>query len=223
MKVRFQVWVDEDRYEELKETAKQKDMTVSAYVRDLLYRKSDVELTIDFADVYRYVETIEDLKQKINAILPSIFRSSKIYEQESVIIKQTINQISEKVNDTWRYVTTMRADMYDSVRKKLYQTIRQYSYSKRHTKEALDRLEETILQDFISSMIFKFFFNLILFYFIYDYRISIDVNGIFPSERSVKIHIISSVKKSSFDCWISSIDHHLPHSIRCFSFSVQLA
>ena len=141
MKVRFQVWVDEDRYEELKETAKQKDMTVSAYVRDLLYRKSDVELTIDFADVYRYVETIEDLKQKINAILPSIFRSGRIYEQESVIIKQTINQISEKVNDTWRYVTTMRADMYDSVRKKLYQTIRQYSYSKRHTKEALDRLE----------------------------------------------------------------------------------
>jgi len=75
-------------------------MTVSAYVRDLLYRKSDVELTIDFADVYRYVETIEDLKQKINAILPSIFRSGRIYEQEAVIIKQTLNQISEKVNTT---------------------------------------------------------------------------------------------------------------------------
>jgi len=70
------------------------------------------------------------------------FRSGRIYEQEAVIIKQTLNQISEKVNDTWRYITTMRADMYDSVRKKLYQTVRQYSYSKRHTKEALDRLEE---------------------------------------------------------------------------------
>jgi len=77
MKVRFQVWVDEDKYEELKETVSQKDMTVSAYVRDLLYRKSDVELTIDFADVYHYVETIEDLKQKINAILPSIFSFRK--------------------------------------------------------------------------------------------------------------------------------------------------
>ena len=80
--------VDEDKYEELKETAKQKDMTVSAYVRDLLSRKSYVELTIDFADVYRYVETIEDLKQKINAILPSIFRSGRIYEQEAVLLSK---------------------------------------------------------------------------------------------------------------------------------------
>ena len=80
--------VDEDKYEELKETAKQKDMTVSAYVRDLLSRKSYVELTIDFADVYRYVETIEDLKQKINAILSSIFRSGRIYEQEAVLLSK---------------------------------------------------------------------------------------------------------------------------------------
>ena len=142
MKVRFQVWVDEEKYEELKEIAKEKDMAVSEYVRDLLYKKSDVELTIDFADVYRYVETIEDLKQKINSILPSIFRSGRIYEQEAVIIKQTLNQISEKVNDTWRYVTTMRTDMYDSVRKKLYHSVKQHSYSKRHTKEKLTKLEE---------------------------------------------------------------------------------
>jgi len=142
MKVRFQVWVDEEKYEELKEIAKEKDMAISEYVRDLLYKKSDVELTIDFADVYRYVETIEDLKQKINSILPSIFRSGRIYEQEAVIIKQTLNQISEKVNDTWRYVTTMRTDMYDSVRKKLYHSVKQHSYSKHHTKEKLTKLEE---------------------------------------------------------------------------------
>ena len=142
MKVRFQVWVDEEKYEELKEIAKEKDMAVSEYVRDLLYKKSDVELTIDFADVYRYVETIEDLKQKINSILPSIFRSGRIYEQEAVLIKQTLTQISEKVNDTWRYVTTMRVDMYDDVRKKLYHSVKQHSYSKRHTKEKLAKLEE---------------------------------------------------------------------------------
>ncbi|MBP3594355.1 MAG: hypothetical protein J6J44_07485 [Lachnospiraceae bacterium] len=142
MKVRFQVWVDEEKYEELKEIAKEKDMAVSEYVRDLLYKKSDVELTIDFADVYRYVETIEDLKQKISSILPSIFRSGRIYEQEAVLIKQTLTQISEKVNDTWRYVTTMRADMYDDVRKKLYHSVKQHSYSKRHTKEKLTKLEE---------------------------------------------------------------------------------
>ena len=142
MKVRFQVWVDEEKYEELKEIAKEKDMAVSEYVRDLLYKKSDVELTIDFADVYRYVETIEDLKQKINSILPSIFRSGRIYGQEAVLIKQTLTQISEKVNDTWRYVTTMRVDMYDDVRKKLYHSVKQHSYSKRHTKEKLAKLEE---------------------------------------------------------------------------------
>ena len=138
----IKVWIDEELYDIVKEAADNKSMSVSEYVRDILSKNSYVDITLDFADVYCYVETIEDLKQKINSILPSIFRSGRIYEQEAVIIKHTLNQISEKVNDTWRYVTTMRADMYDSVRKKLYHTIRQHSYSKRHTKEVLDRLEE---------------------------------------------------------------------------------
>ena len=138
----IKVWIDEELYDIVKEAADNKSMSVSEYVRDILSKNSYVDITLDFADVYRYVETIEDLKQKINSILPSIFRSGRIYEQEAVIIKHTLNQISEKVNDTWRYVTTMRADMYDSVRKKLYHTIRQHSYSKRHTKEALGRLEK---------------------------------------------------------------------------------
>lgn len=138
----IKVWIDEEIYDIIKEASDNKDMPVSEYARDILSRKSNVELTIDFADVYRYVEIIEDLKQKINSILPSIFRSGRIYEQEAVLIKQTLNQISEKVNDTWRYVTTMRADMYDDVRKKLYHSIKQHSYSKRHTKEKLAKLEE---------------------------------------------------------------------------------
>lgn len=138
----IKVWIDEEIYDIIKEASNNKDMSVSEYARDILSRKSDVELTIDFADVYRYVETIEDLKQKIHSILPSIFRSGRIYEQEAVLIKQTLNQISEKVNDTWRYVTTMRADMYDEVRKKLYHSVKQHSYSKRHTKEKLAKLEE---------------------------------------------------------------------------------
>ena len=138
----IKVWIDEELYDIVKEAADNKSMSVSEYVRDILSKNSYVNITLDFADVYRYVETIEDLKQKINSILPSIFRSGRIYEQEAVIIRHTLNQISEKVNDTWRYVTVMRADMYDSVRKKLYHTIRQHGYSKRHTKEVLDRLEE---------------------------------------------------------------------------------
>lgn len=143
----IKVWIDEEIYDIIKEAADNRDMSVSQYARDILSRKSDVELTIDFADVYRYVETIEDLKQKINSILPSIFRSGRIYEQEAVLIKQTLNQISEKVNDTWRYVTSMRADMYDSVRKKLYHSVKQHSYSKRHTKETLSKLEEKYKQE----------------------------------------------------------------------------
>jgi len=138
----IKVWIDEELYDIIKEAADNKSMSVSEYVRDILSKNSYVDITLDFAYVYRYVETIEDLKQKINSILPSIFRSGRIYEQEAVIIRHTLKQISEKVNDTWRYVTTMRADMYDSVRKKLYHSVRQHSYSKRHTKEALDRLEK---------------------------------------------------------------------------------
>ena len=138
----IKVWIDEELFDIVKEAADNKSMSVSEYVRDVLSKNSYVDITLDFADVYRYVETIEDLIQKINSILPSIFRSGRIYEQEAVLIKQTLNQISEKVNDTWRYVTTMRADMYDDVRKKLYHSVKQHSYSKRHTKEKLAKLEE---------------------------------------------------------------------------------
>lgn len=138
----IKVWIDEELYDIVKDAADNKSLSVSEYVRDILSKKSYVEITIDFADIDRYVETIGNLEHKINAILPTIYRSGKIYEQEAVIIKQILNQISEKSNDTWRYITALRTNMYDSVRKELYHTIRQHSYSRRHTKEVLDRLEE---------------------------------------------------------------------------------
>ena len=70
----IKVWIDEELYDIIKEAADNKSMSVSEYVRDILSKNSYVDITLDFADVYRYVETIEDLKQKINSILPSIFR-----------------------------------------------------------------------------------------------------------------------------------------------------
>ena len=76
----IKVWIDEELYAIVKEAADNKSMSVSEYVRDILSKNSYVDITLDFADVYRYVETIEDLKQKINSILPSIFRSGRIYE-----------------------------------------------------------------------------------------------------------------------------------------------
>ena len=138
----IKVWIDEELFDIVKEAADNKSMSVSEYVRDILSKNSYVDITLDFADIDHYVEIIGNLERKIDAILPTIYRSGKIYEQEAVIIKQILNQISEKSSDTWRYITALRTDMYDSVRKELYHTIRQHGYSKRHTKEMLVRFEK---------------------------------------------------------------------------------
>lgn len=117
-------------------------MNLSEYFRDLLSKQSGVELVIDFADIDEYVEQIEKLRKRIDAVLPTIYRSGKIYEQEAVLIKQILNQIKETGNNVWRYVTAMRQEMFDSVRKYLYQTIRDNRYSKRHNIKVMDKLEE---------------------------------------------------------------------------------
>ena len=134
--------LDDALYFKVKEEAARKGMNLSEYFRDLLSKQSGVELVIDFADIDEYVKEIEQLRRKIDAILPTIYRSGKIYEQEAVLIKQLLQQVNETGNNIWRYVTAMRQDMFDSVRKSLYQTVRHNSYTKHHTKKTMNRLED---------------------------------------------------------------------------------
>lgn len=121
----------------VKEESARKGMNLSKYFRDLLSKQSGVELLINFADIDEYVEQIEQLRKKIDAVLPTIYRSGKIYEQEAVLIKQIMNQINETGNTVWRYVVAMREEMFDSVRKSIYKTVQQYSYSKHNNKKII--------------------------------------------------------------------------------------
>ena len=133
--------LDEELYFMVKEESSRKGMNLSEYFRDLLSKQSGVELVIDFADIDEYVMQIEQLRQKIDAVLPTIYRSGKIYEQEAVLIKQIMYQINETGNTVWRYVVAMRWEMFHSVRKSLYKTVHQYSYTKRNNKKIMDQLE----------------------------------------------------------------------------------
>ena len=132
--------LDDELYFMVKEESARKGMNLSEYFRDLLSKQSGVELVIDFADIDEYVMQIEQLRKKIDAALPTIYRSGKVYEQEAVLIKQIMNQINETGNTVWRYVVAMREEMFDSVRKSLYKTVHQYSYTKRN-KKIMDQLE----------------------------------------------------------------------------------
>ena len=136
--------MDDELYYKVKEDSARKGMNLSEYFRDLLSKQSGVELVIDFADIYEYVEKIEQLTRKIDAILPTIYRSGKIYEKEAVLIKQQLSQLNEVGDNVWCYVTAMRQEMFDSVRKYLYQTIRDNRYSKHHNMKAMDKLEEKV-------------------------------------------------------------------------------
>ena len=67
---------------------------------------------------------------------------TKVYEQEAIFMKQTLNHINEVGDDVWRYVVAMRSEMFDSVHKYLYKTIRKYSYTKQQNKKRMNELEE---------------------------------------------------------------------------------
>ena len=48
--------MDDELYFKVKEDSARKGMNLSEYFRDLLSKQSGVELVIDFADIYEYVE-----------------------------------------------------------------------------------------------------------------------------------------------------------------------
>ena len=128
---RIQTFVDDEIYEEFKEEAERKNMTLSEYARDILMKRAAVEMVIDFADIDSYVEEIDSLIRKIDGILPTIYRTGKIYEQEVVFLKQQLMQINEKGNEIWRYVTNTRTELYDEVRKQLYKKVSANGYKRR--------------------------------------------------------------------------------------------
>ena len=128
---RIQTFVDDEIYEDFKEEAERKNMTLSEYARDILMKRAAVEVVIDFADIDSYVEEIDKLIRKIDGILPTIYRTGKIYEQEAVFLKQQLMQINEKGNEIWRYVTNTRTELYDEVRKQLYKRVSANGYKRR--------------------------------------------------------------------------------------------
>ena len=132
---RIQTFVDDEIYEEFKEEAERKNMTLSEYARDILMKRAAVEVVIDFADIDSYVDEIDKLIRKIDGILPTIYRTGKIYEQEAVFLKQQLMQINEKGNEIWRYVTNTRTELYDEVRKQLYKKVSANGYKRRRKSD----------------------------------------------------------------------------------------
>lgn len=132
---RIQTFVNDEIYEEFKEEAERKNMTLSEYARDILMKRAAVEVVIDFADIDSYVEEIDSLIRKIDGILPTIYRTGKIYEQEAVFLKQQLMQINEKGNEIWRYVTNTRTELYDEVRKQLYKKVSANGYKRRRKSD----------------------------------------------------------------------------------------
>lgn len=132
---RIQTFVDDEIYEEFKEEAERKNMTLSEYARDILMKRAAVEVVIDFVDIDSYVEEIDSLIRKIDGILPTIYRTGKIYEQEAVFLKHQLMQINEKGNEIWRYVTNTRTELYDEVRKQLYKKVSTNGYKRRRKSD----------------------------------------------------------------------------------------
>lgn len=128
---RVEVVMSDKDYKQLYDNAVSQNMSVSEYVRDILAKQSAVNLTIDFADIDTYVDKMTELNQKIDAILPTIYRSGKSLESEALEIKQIMQEIRQTTIDTWRYVVQTRQLMYDEERKALYQKIRNNGYKRR--------------------------------------------------------------------------------------------
>ena len=67
---RIQTFVDDEIYEEFKEEAERKNMTLSEYARDILMKRAAVEVVIDFEDIdsYNAVSETTILKESLNPI-----------------------------------------------------------------------------------------------------------------------------------------------------------
>lgn len=123
--------MDDKEYEQLKKNAGQRGMNLSEYVRSCLHRQSGVELSIDFADIDRYASAIDKLVNTVCGLAPILWGSGKAYEQDIMAILRNIQEINRLCNDTWRYVVDTRTQLYDEVRAKLYQSVKQNRYSRR--------------------------------------------------------------------------------------------
>ena len=123
--------MDDKEYEQLKKDAEQRGMNLSEYVRSCLHRQSGVELSIDFADIDRYASAIDKLVNTVCGLAPILWGSGKAYEQDIMAILRSVQEINRLCNDTWRYVVDTRTQLYDEIRAKLYQSVKQNRYSRR--------------------------------------------------------------------------------------------
>ena len=128
---RIEIRLSADEYQRLTIAARENEMTISEYLRDILAKQSAVTLTIDFADIDAYIEKVDAVIRRLDAVLPTIFHSGKALESEAVEIKKIVNGFNDLSGQIWRYVVKARQDLYDDTRKQLYATIKANRYKRR--------------------------------------------------------------------------------------------
>ena len=95
-------------------------LSVTEYVREVISKKSMVELKIQLTDLHGLIEEINLLSRKLNGIMAYVHQSEKVYDNDVKVMVNTFKDIDRKVDDIYLMERADRYKLYEEARKKVY-------------------------------------------------------------------------------------------------------
>ena len=101
----------------LNENAKRLGLRVNEFLREIISRKSMVELSIQISDLHGLMEEVNLLSRKLNGIMTYVHQSGKVYDNDVKVMVNTFKEIDRKFDEIYLMERADRYKLYEDARK----------------------------------------------------------------------------------------------------------
>lgn len=115
--------VSPEEKESIANKAKEVNLPVSAYLNELINKRSTVNIDISINDLHDLEDEICSMVTTINGILTVLLRSDKVYENDIQKILSLMTEINDKFNKIYQQELNDRKKLYNESRKKVFYEI----------------------------------------------------------------------------------------------------
>ena len=120
----FKINISKEDKELLMKKSSELGLSMSEYVRDIIGKKSLVNLSIQVDDLHELLEEVNILSQKLNGVVSVIRQAGTVYDQDIITMINIFKSIDNTCNNIYMEERAARYKLYDEAKKKVYEDVR---------------------------------------------------------------------------------------------------
>lgn len=126
----------DEELELLEKKAAALGLSEAEFLRRCIHTKNFVNVNVDLGDLREFTAEIYEISKKLNGIADTLLRRGDVYEQDVRLIVKIFTEMNAKCNEIYSQVTEDRWKLYEEIKKRTIDTIKEIEKKERRRKNA---------------------------------------------------------------------------------------